>query len=233
MKIDKKITSSRANWKFDKKVVNSFEQHISSSVPFYKISHDLTLKMTDFFIKDKSVCYDLGCSKGNLLKDIERRHIKKKIDLIGRDDSKEMIKSAKLSKKTKAKFICKNLNDYKYKKSDFISCLYTLQFVQPKFRQQLIDRLYQSLNWGGALVLFEKIRGNDARFQDILNFSYFDFKTEQNLSPIEILNKEISLRSVLDPYTMSSNIDFLKRAGFKDIMPISQYLCFVGFLAIK
>ena len=81
MKIDKKITSSRANWKFDKKVVNSFEKHITSSVPFYKISHDLTLKMSDFFIKDKSVCYDLGCSKGNLLKDIERRHIKKKLTL--------------------------------------------------------------------------------------------------------------------------------------------------------
>ena len=81
--------------------------------------------------------------------------------------------------------------------------------------------------------MFEKVRGNDKRFQDILNFSYFDFKTEQKLSPIEILNKEVSLRSVLEPYTISANIDFLKRAGFKDIMPISQYLCFVGFLAIK
>ena len=40
-----------------------------------------------------------------------------------------------------------------------------------KFRQKLIDKLYNSLNWGGGLILFEKIRGNDARFQDILNFS--------------------------------------------------------------
>ena len=233
MKIDKKITSSRANWKFTKKVVNTFEKHITSSVPFYKISHDLTVKMSDFFIKNKSVCYDLGCSKGNLVRDIEKRHDEKKIELIGIDESKEMIKSAKLIKNTKAKFTCKNLNSYKYKKNDFISCLYTLQFVQPKFRQQLVNKLYQSLNWGGALIMFEKVRGNDARFQDILNFSYFDFKTDQKLSPIEILNKEISLRSVLEPYTISANTNFLKRAGFKDIMPISQYLCFVGFLAIK
>ena len=28
-------------------------------------------------------------------------------------------------------------------------------------------------------------------------------------------------------------LTFLKRAGFKDIMPIAQYLCFKGFLAIK
>ena len=232
MKIDKKITSSRANWKFDKKVVNNFEQHITSSVPFYKISHDLTLKMSDFFIKDKSVCYDLGCSKGHLLRDIERRHIKKKIDLIGIDESKEMIKSAK-KKSEKIKFLCKNLVDFNYQKNDFITSLYTLQFVQPRYRQKLINRLYSSLNWGGGLVLFEKIRGNDARFQDILNFSYFDFKAEQKLSPIDILNKEISLRSILEPYTIDANVNYLKRAGFKDIMPICQYLCFVGFLAIK
>ena len=232
MKIDKKITSSRSNWKFDKKIVQNFDKHINSSVPFYKISHDLTVKMSDFFIKDKSICYDLGCSNGNLLKDIQQRHSKKKINLIGIDESKEMIKSAKKNT-NKIKFLSKNLVDFNYQKSDFITSLYTLQFVQPKFRQKLINKLYSSLNWGGGLILFEKIRGNDARFQDILNFSYFDFKTEQKLSPIEILNKEISLRSVLEPYTIGTNLDFLKRAGFKDIMPISQYLCFVGFLAIK
>ena len=89
------------------------------------------------------------------------------------------------------------------------------------------------MNWGGGFIMFEKIRGNDARFQDILNFSYFDFKRESGLSSKEIINKELSLRGVMEPYTISANIDFMKRAGFKDIMPISQYLCFVGFLAIK
>ena len=81
--------------------------------------------------------------------------------------------------------------------------------------------------------MFEKIRGNDARFQDILNFSYFDFKRENGLTSKEIINKELSLRSVIEPYTICANIDFMKRAGFKDTMPICQYLCFVRFLAIK
>ena len=118
-------------------------------------------------------------------------------------------------------------------KSDLSLCLYTLQFLKPKERQQFINKIYNSLNWGGGLILYEKIRGADARFQDMLNFLYFDFKKENGLSALEILNKENSLRSVMEPYTISANIDFLKRAGFKDIMPISQYLCFIGFLAIK
>ena len=85
---------------------------------------------------------------------------------------------------------------------------------------------------GRCFCTFEKIRGSDARFQDILNFLYFDFKTK-SFSQSEILNKELSLRGVMDPFTIKANLDFLKRAGFKDIMPIYQYLCFVGFLAIK
>ncbi len=108
-----------------------------------------------------------------------------------------------------------------------------MQFVQPKYRQLIYNRIFNSLNWGGALILFEKIRGNDARFQDIMNFLYFDFKKINGLSKEEILNKELSLRSVLDPYTLKANLDFLKRAGFKDVMPICQYLSFIGLLAIK
>ncbi len=66
-----------------------------------------------------------------------------------------------------------------------------------------------------------------------MTFLYFDFKSQNGLDSSEILNKEISLRSVLEPYTIQANIDYLKRAGFKDVMPISQYLNFKGFLAIK
>ncbi len=232
MKVDKKISSKRSNWKFDKNVVKNFDNHINQSVPFYKISHDLTIKLSDFFLKEKSTCYDLGCSTGKLLKVIKKKHSQKKINFYGLDQSKEMIKIAKKGKHN-INFSNKNLESIKLKKSDMIISLYTIQFLQPKYRQQLLKKIYESLNWGGAFIYFEKIRGNDARFQDILNFLYFDFKQESGLSPVNILNKEISLRSVLEPYTINANLDFLKRAGFKDIMPIAQYLCFKGFLAIK
>ena len=109
-----------------------------------------------------------------------------------------------------------------------------MQFIKPGLRQIFFNKVFKSLNWGGALILFEKIRGKDARFQDILNFLYYDFKREKGkLSDKEILNKEILLRGQLEPYTIQANIDFLKRAGFQDIMPVCQYLNFIGILAIK
>ena len=47
--------------------------------------------------------------------------------------------------------------------------------LEPKYRQKLFDKIYNSLNWGGAFVMFEKIRKR-CWFQDILTFLYFDFK---------------------------------------------------------
>lgn len=231
MKTDKKIKSLKLNWKFDKLVAKNFDSHVVKSVPFYEISHDITCNLSDFFLREKSNCYDLGCSTGNLLKKISIRN-KKKINYYGVDSSKDMIKVAKKNC-PKLNFINKDLNNIKFKRCDLILSLYTMQFIEPKYRQELLSKIYKSLNWGGGLILFEKIRGSDARFQDILNFLHFDFKTKKGFKPNEIINKELSLRSVMEPFTIKANLDLLKRAGFVDVMPIAQYLNFAGFLAIK
>ena len=213
MKVDKKIKSQRSNWRFDKNVAENFDVHVLKSVPFYKISHDLSLKISEFFLKEKSICYDIGCSNGSLLNKISKKN-KKKINYIGIDSSQAMIDIAKKNF-PKIKFIKKNLNQVALKKCDLVLSLYTLQFIEPKYRQKVLTNIYRSLNWGGALILFEKIRGADARFQDILNFLYFDFKSEQGIKPTEIINKEISLRSVMEPFTIQGNLDLLKELVLK------------------
>ena len=232
MKVDKKIKLKSKSWKFDKLTVPDFDNHVKKSVPFYDVSHDLTTQISSFFLKEKSVCYDLGSSTGVLLDKISKHNLDKKLNLIGIDESNSMVKRAK-KKFPKINFKKNRLEKSKLKKNDLTISLYTMQFVQPKYRQLIHNKIFKSLNWGGAFVLFEKIRANDARFQDLMNFLYFDFKKNNGLSKEEILNKEQSLRSVLDPYTLKANLDFLKRAGFKDVMPICQYLSFIGLLAIK
>ena len=144
-----------------------------------------------------------------------------------------MIKFAKKKKLKSTKFIMQDVLKSNFKNADLIVSSYSLQFIAPKNRQKLVDKIYKSLNWGGAFILFEKIRGSDARFQDIMNFLYFDFKSKNKLNSLDILNKEKSLRGVLEPYTIKANVDFIKRAGFKDVTPILQYVNFMGFLAIK
>jgi tRNA (cmo5U34)-methyltransferase len=117
--------------------------------------------------------------------------------------------------------------------ADMIVCYYTVQFVKPSVRQLLIDRLYKALNWGGALLLFEKVRGADARFQDILTALYTDYKLRKGYSAEDIISKSRSLKGVLEPFSTQGNVDLLRRAGFEDINTVQKYLCFEGFIAIK
>lgn len=232
------LAAGRGNWKFSGAVVDAFDDHVSKSVPLYHEGHDLICDMSDFFVKPDSICYEIGCSTGTLtLKLAEHNRAKAAARFIGVDIEPDMI--AKASAKVAAQpdlnveFIAEDALEMPMEPADLIVCYYTVQFVRPSVRQALVDKFFASLNWGGALLMFEKVRGSDARFQDILTTLYNDYKLRKGYSPEEIVSKTRSLKGVLEPFSTQGNIDMLKRAGFVDINTVQKYLCFEGFLAIK
>mgnify|MGYP004333826191 FL=1 len=81
--------------------------------------------------------------------------------------------------------------------------------------------------------MFEKIRASDARFQDIFSITYNDFKLRNNFTASEIIHKTRSLKGVMEPFSDFGNTGLIKRAGFKDMISIFQWLCFKGYLCIK
>ena len=79
-----------------------------------------------------------------------------------------------------------------------IVCYYTIQFVHPKHRQEVFNELYNALHWGGALVLFEKVRAPDSRFQDMMMQIYVEHKLAHGYTPDEVIGKSKSLKGVLE-----------------------------------
>lgn len=229
------IRAENARWSFGGSVAKTFTDHVRRSVPLYDLGHDLVCKLSDFYVRDDSTCYEIGVSTGELISKLARHNSKKDAKWIGIDCEKNMIMEAR--KNTRAlknvSFEVADINLYDFEKSDFIVAYYTIQFIPPKLRQDLINKIYDALNWGGGFVWFEKIRGNDARFQDIITTLYNDYKLENKLTPDEIISKTRSLKGVLEPFSTQGNIDLLKRAGFVDVQIIMNYICFQGFLAIK
>jgi tRNA (cmo5U34)-methyltransferase len=228
------IEANNANWKFNGQTVDQFEEHILKSVPLYKEGHELVSNLSDYFVKDDSIVYELGSSTGLLLDKISYRHRLKGAKFIGIEIEKDMIeKSNTLYKRENLSFVNDDITTYEYEKSDLIISYYTIQFIHPKLRQELINRVYESLNWGGAFIIYEKVRANDARFQDIMTNLYTDYKLDQGYSSEEIINKTRSLKGILEPFSTQGNLDLFKRAGFSDIISIQKYMNFEGFLAIK
>ena len=237
-KVSATLPLERANWTFNGKLVDSFDAHISRSVPLYKEGHVLICDMSDFFIKPNSICYEIGCSTGTLTLELAAHHKNKpEAHFIGVDIEEDMIRKScsKLNqvKGLNVSFLAEDVTQLEMDQADLIVCYYTVQFINTSVRQKLIDKLYKTLNWGGALLLFEKVRGADARFQDILSALYHDYKLREGYSADEIIAKSRSLKGVLEPFSTQGNLDMLKRAGFVDINTVQKYLCFEGFLAIK
>lgn len=236
MKVGNNIKTERANWSFSDGVADTFVEHITKSVPFYDQGHELVNELSDFFVQDSSVCYELGTSTGELIAKLaEHNAHKKNTRWIGLDVEPQMVAHAKqhCARHNNVDISCEDITQFEFEKSDFIVAYYCMQFIQPRLRQQLFDKIHQSLNWGGAFVMFEKVRGPDARFQDIAAQLYTEFKLSQGFDEVEIVNKSRSLKSVLEPFSTQGNIDLLKRAGFVDVTTVFKYICFEGFLAIK
>lgn len=230
------IRANRGHWSFGGDVPKHFVEHIRRSVPMYDEGHALVCKLSDFFLRSDSLCYEIGTSTGELMaRLVEHNRHKTGIRFVGLDNEEAMVESARtrLRPSDPVEF---ELADVVFKdldRCDLIVAYYTVQFIAPKFRQAVLTKLYEALEWGGALIMFEKVRGPDARFQDINAQLYTDFKRSNGFNGEEILNKADSLKGVLEPFSTEGNLDLLRRAGFSDIQSVFKYVCFEGFLCIK
>lgn len=229
------VAAGSANWTFGGDVAKNFDAHVSKSVPLYNEGHRLVCELSDFFVKD-GVTYEIGCSTGVLTRKMAAHSASKKsARFVGVDIEAGMIDHANAvePKDPRVTFVTDDVLQMELEPADLIVAYYTVQFVRPSERQRLIDKFYQALKWGGALLLFEKTRGPDGRFQDMMNRMYDDYKLSQGYNPDEIVSKSRSLKGVLEPFSTRGNVEQLERAGFKDTMTIMKYICFEGFVAIK
>ena len=231
-----KIKTEIGKWSFKGKVPNTFDDHIKKSIPLYQWCHEIGVNLSDFFLKENTSCYDIGCSTGTFLKKLsEKNNLQKKIEFYGIDEVLPMIKKAKkkCNKNKDIKFLNKNFLNLKFNKSSFISSYFTIAFLEPSEKQKAFDKFYKSLNWGGGLLIFDKVRAPDARFQEMMTTLYNEYKLSSGYSAEEILNKSLSLKGILEPFSSKANLEMLKRSGFSDVMTVFKFITFEGFLAIK
>jgi len=229
------ISVANARWSFGGSVPETFDNHVGRSVPQYQQGHEIVVALSDFFIRPGSRVYELGCSTGELTRKMAEANSDRHVSFIGLEIEPAMVEAAKrkTSNFPRVEIREADIIDAELEPADLIVAYYTIQFIQPAIRQLLFDKIFNSLNWGGGFLLFEKVRAPDARFQDMMSSLYVDFKLQQGFTEQEIVNKSRSLKGILEPFSTQGNIDLMQRAGFVDIMTVFKHLCFEGFLAIK
>ncbi len=235
--MDDKVFSKpiKKQFEFDEEVAAVFDDMLQRSVPFYAESQ----KITEFFalkhIGSGGVLYDLGCSTATLLLNIQRK-LKSDAALIGLDNSEAMLEQAR--RKCEAygadiDVINADILEYDYKEADVFISNYTLQFIRPLVREELIKKISASLKKDGVFIFSEKVISHDSKLNKDLIECYYDFKKEQGYSEYEIMQKREALENVLVPYSEEENIKMALNCGFKHCEVIFRWANFATFIAIK
>lgn len=225
----------KKQFEFDEEVAAVFDDMLQRSVPFYEEARHLTEFFALRYLKEGGRLYDLGSSTASLLISIAQK-LSFKAELIGLDNSQAMIQQAK--KKIAAfsldiKLKNADILNYDYKEADVVVGNYTLQFVRPLVREELVQKIYRTLKKEGVFIFSEKLISHHKRLNKELIDLYYDFKKSQGYSEFEIMQKREALENVLVPYSEEENIEMAKKAGFAHCEVIFRWGNFATFIAMK
>ena len=222
-------------FEFDEAVASVFDDMLIRSVPFYAEVQKLIIALILQRQKEGMKVLDLGSSTAKFLLDL---HAKKSVSmrLKGLDNSQAMLDRATQKCQAFAADIELELADmlcYRYDKEDVIVANYTLQFIRPIQRLELIKKLYHGLDDEGVFIFSEKVVFEDKVLDKEMIDIYYAYKKEQGYSEYEIAQKREALENVLIPFTIKENIQMCKDAGFSHIETVFQWANFVTFVVSK
>ncbi len=225
------------DFRFDQQTVDVFADMINRSVPAYGSLIRLLSTLSCYVQKDSKV-YDLGCSLGAASLSLLNGMAHQQLKVVAVDNSAEMI--AELQKilqrhQLQHLFECyhQDIQHTQIDNASLVMMNLTLQFIKPELRDNLIERIYQGLNKGGALLLTEKVVQPDLAVETELQKLHEQFKRENGYSELEISQKRQALENVLIREPVADHIKRLQKAGFSKIIPWFQAFQFVSLLAIK
>lgn len=237
-KIFKFKIEKSSDFKFDKSVVEVFDDMVVRSVPFYLEIQRMIAEISQEYAAYGSSVYDLGCSTGTTLIALDKM-VDSSVSFVGVDESEQMLN------KCQANFTENNpgreLNvihaDLNHgviinNASVVILCL-TLQFVRPINRLRLLQSVYNQLQPGGALILVEKILCENSTFNRQFIKFYYEMKKRNHYDEMEIVQKREALENILIPYKISENIQLVEEAQFKFSEVFFKWYNFAGIVAVK
>jgi tRNA (cmo5U34)-methyltransferase len=228
----------RQDFRFDAAVARVFPDMIKRSVPGYTTIIPMIQVITEQYVQPGSRCYDLGCSLGASTLAMRHGMPASGCALTGVDNSDAMIERCEHfialdDHPLPVELRCEDILDTPIENASVTTLNFTLQFVDPDRRLELLSRIADATRPGGVLILSEKIRFQSTIEQQTQTRLHHEFKRANGYSDMEISQKRSALEQVLIPETLVQHRKRLEQAGFHNIMVWYQCFNFVSMLAFK
>ncbi|UYZ83894.1 carboxy-S-adenosyl-L-methionine synthase CmoA [Entomomonas sp. E2T0] len=226
---------------FNEDVVNVFPDMIKRSVPGYPTIVENIGVIAAQYAQPYSLLYDLGCSLGAVTQAL-RRHVKQPdCRILAIDNSAPMVQrcqeyltaqQAMYQELVPTQVIQDDIVTMDWQAASVITMNFTLQFIKPEQRLEILKNIYNILDKKGALLLSEKVRFDDSHAQHILNDLHLAFKRANGYSELEIAQKRTAIENVMKIDTLAIHQQRLHDAGFSKVTVWFQCLNFISLIAL-
>ena len=230
-----------ADFAITEDVVRVFPDMIKRSVPGYPTIVENLGVLAAQFAQPHSALYDLGCSLGAVTQAL-RRHVRSDdCRVIAVDNSPAMVErcaeylhaqDAMFQELLPVEVIEADILALEFQPATLVALNFTLQFIAPEQRLELLTRIRQALLPGGALILSEKLRFADAAEHELLGELHLAFKRANGYSELEIAQKRSAIENVMKPDSLEQHRERLLAAGFSKVVPWFQCLNFASLIAL-
>jgi len=226
------------DFRFDAQVAAVFPDMIRRSVPGYDTIIPLLGLFAERYAQTNTNIYDLGCSLGAATL-VLRRYIKVPgCHIIAVDNAQAMVEQCQRNLANDQSAVpvtvqCADIRDIEFSNASLVVINFTLQFIEPEERQVLLNKIFQGMQSGGALVIADKIVFAEQAQQQFEETMHLAFKKANGYSELEISQKRTALEKVLIPDTVGTHLARLQQAGFKTAYTWFQCFNFTALCAIK
>lgn len=226
------------DWTFDERVAEVFPDMIQRSVPGYSNIISMIGMLAERFVQPNTQVYDLGCSLGAATLSVRRSVQVNGCKIIAVDNSPAMVERCRrhidaFRASTPVEVIEADIRDIDIENASLVVLNFTLQFLAPADRLLLLERIYQGMKPGGALVLSEKFSFEDAEVGELLFNMHHDFKRANGYSELEISQKRSMLENVMLTDSVETHKARLRQAGFQHSELWFQCFNFGSLVALK
>lgn len=226
---------------FNEDVVNVFPDMIKRSVPGYPTIVENIGVIAAQYAQPYSLLYDLGCSLGAVTQAL-RRHVKQpNCRILAIDNSAPMVQrcqeylmaqDAMYQELVSTQVIEADIVTMDWQPASVVTMNFTLQFIKPEQRLDILKNIHHILDPKGALLLSEKIRFDQPDDQQIINELHLAFKRANGYSELEIAQKRTAIENVMKIDTLAIHQQRLKEAGFSKVTVWFQCLNFISIIAL-
>ncbi len=228
-------------FRFDTTVAAVFPDMLQRSIPGYAASIEAIGSLAARFVRPGTRCYDLGCSLGAATLAMRQAIRAKAVPdcrILAIDNAPAMVERCREivdadDTGPAVEVILGDIRDATIRNASMVTLNYTLQFVEPPDRNELIRRIHDGLNAGGVLVLSEKVVDPDPEIEQLLVDLHHEHKRRNRYSALEIARKRAALENVLLPETVAAHRTRLETAGFSRVGVWLRYFNFVSIVAIR